>query len=81
MPWWEEILFLMAVGLAIWGFISMVGFRTRTLTRRSHRTAEDLYNNYADSARQQRRYARGHGGQWRNEESSRPAQSPPARRH
>jgi len=32
MPWWEAILFFAAVILAIWGFMSMVGFRTRYLT-------------------------------------------------
>ena len=81
MPWWEEILFLMAAGLAIWGFISLVGFRTRTLTRRSNRTAEDLYGNYADSPRKQRRYAREHGAQWRDHaDSARPVQRPPVKR-
>ena len=67
MPWWEAILFFAAVILAIWGFMSMVGFRTRYLTHRTNRTAEDLYDDYADSPRAQRRYARRHGGEWRNE--------------
>jgi hypothetical protein len=68
MPWWETTLFIMAVVLAIWGFASMVGTRTRFLTRRSYRSAEDIYPNYADSARKQRRYAREHGGQWHDDE-------------
>ena len=67
MPWWEAILFFAAVILAIWGFVSMVGFRTRYLTRRTDRSAEDLYDDHADSPREQRRYARRHGGEWRNE--------------
>jgi hypothetical protein len=67
MPWWEAILFFAAVILAIWGFASMIGFRTRMLTRRTDRTAQDLYGDYADSPRKQRRYARQHGGEWRNE--------------
>ncbi len=58
MPWWEAIPFFAAVILAIWGFMSIVGFRTRYLTQRTDRTAEDLYDDYADSPRQQRRYAR-----------------------
>ena len=41
MPWWEIILFFAAVALAIYGFASIVGFRTRTLTRRTDRTAEN----------------------------------------
>ncbi|HEY0719223.1 MAG TPA: hypothetical protein VGD68_16545 [Streptosporangiaceae bacterium] len=73
MPWWETILFLIAVGVAIWGFLSMVGLRTRFLTRKTTRSAQDLYEDYADSPREQRRYARQHGGEWtdREEASSR----------
>ena len=66
MPWWGDVLFLVAVAVAIWGFISLVGFRTNMLTRRTSRTAENLYPNYADSPRKQRRYAKEHGGQWRD---------------
>jgi hypothetical protein len=51
MPWWGDVLFLIAVAVAIWGFISLVGFRTNMLTRRTYRTAENLYPNYADSPR------------------------------
>ena len=67
MPWWEAILFFAAVISAIWGSMSMVGFRTRYLTHRTDRTAEDMYRDYADSPRKQRSYARRHGGEWRNE--------------
>jgi hypothetical protein len=62
MPWWEIILFFAVVLLAIYGFASIVGFRTRTLTRRTDRTAENMYDNYADLSRKQRRHAREHGG-------------------
>lgn len=61
MPWWGTVLFLAAVVLAIWGFMSIVGFRTRTLTRKTDRRAEDLYPNYAGSQRERHRYAHGHG--------------------
>jgi len=67
MPWWEALLFFAAVVVAVWGFLSMVGLRTRTLSRRTDRTAEDLYDKFADSPRQQHRYAKRHGGEWRNE--------------
>ncbi|HWG14463.1 MAG TPA: hypothetical protein VG268_14410 [Streptosporangiaceae bacterium] len=70
MPWWETILFLIAVGVAIWGFISMVGVRTRFLTRKTTRSAQDLYDNYADSPHKQRRYARQHGGEWIDHEDA-----------
>ncbi|HUD35764.1 MAG TPA: hypothetical protein VMR14_02635 [Streptosporangiaceae bacterium] len=68
MPWWGYVLFLIAVAVAIWGFISLAGFKTDMLTRRTHRTAENLYPNYADSPRKQHRYAKEHGGQWRDHE-------------
>jgi hypothetical protein len=67
MPWWEALLFFAAVILAIWGFASLVGFRTRSLTRRTDRTAQDMYAGFADSPRQQRRYAKRHGGAWHDE--------------
>jgi hypothetical protein len=63
MPWWEIVLFFAAVLLAIYGFASIVGFRTRTLTHRTDRTAENMYDNYADPAHKQRRHAREHGGE------------------
>jgi hypothetical protein len=61
MPWWETLLFIAAVLLAIWGFASIVGFRTRTLTRRTDRTAENMYGNFADPTLKQRKDARDHG--------------------
>ena len=62
MPWWEIILFFASVILAIYGFASIVGFRTRTLTHRTGRTAENMYDNYAELTPRQRRQARRHGG-------------------
>jgi hypothetical protein len=60
LPWWEAVLFLMAVALAVWGFISLARFDTRLVTRRSYRRAEDLYPGHARLSRRQRRYAREH---------------------
>ncbi|HEX5293117.1 MAG TPA: hypothetical protein VFX25_29950 [Streptosporangiaceae bacterium] len=67
MSWWETLLFLAAVIVAIWGFASLVGFRTRSVTRRTDRTADQLYDQFADSPRRQRKYARQHGGEWHND--------------
>ena len=66
MPWWEIILFFAAVALAIYGFASIVGVRTRTLTRPTDRTAENMYDNFAAPSRKQRGHAREHGDE-RNE--------------
>ena len=56
------------VALFIFGgyaFLQLVGWRTGWLSRRSKRTAEDMYDNYGDSTRKQHRYAREHGGSWK----------------
>jgi hypothetical protein len=68
MAWWGYILFALAVVLAVKGFLALVGVETRWVTRKSTRTAEDLYQDYADSRREQRRYAREHGGEWHDQE-------------
>ena len=68
MPWWGTVLFLAAVVLAIWGFLSIVGFRTRTLTRKTDRRAEDLYASYADPPPGQHRHLHRHGVRGDNDE-------------
>jgi hypothetical protein len=70
LPWWGYVLFLMAVAVAIWGFISLTRFRTDILNRRTYRTAEDLYPNFADSPAKQRRDARERGGEWHETDDS-----------
>lgn len=67
MRWWEALLFFAVVILAIWGFVSIVGVETRFFTRRTDRTAEDMYDEFADPPRKQHQYARDHGGERRNE--------------
>ena len=64
MLWWEAVLFFAVVIFAIYAFASIVGFRTRP----TDRTAQDMYDKYADSPRKQRRYARHHGGEGRDGE-------------
>jgi hypothetical protein len=63
MSWWETVLFVAVVIFAIYAFASMVGFRTRTLTRRTDHTAQDMYDNYAGSTRKQHRHAREDSGE------------------
>jgi len=63
MVWWEAVLFFAVVIFAIYAFASIVGFRTRTLTRPTDRAPQDMYDNYADSPRRQRRYAKHHRGE------------------
>ena len=66
--WWENILIAALLLFGVYCFLSIAGFRTRLLTRKSNRTAESMYSSFADSERKQRKYARSHGGEWRDDE-------------
>jgi len=61
--WWEYIIIAAVLLLGIYAFLVFTGFETRNLSRRTTRTAESMYGNYADPVRKQRRYARQHGGE------------------
>ncbi len=61
---WLDIGIVALFIFAGYAFLQMVGWRTRWLNRRTKRTAENMYDQYADSPRQQRRYAEKHGGTW-----------------
>ena len=69
--WWQYIVIAAVLILVVYCFMVIVGFRTRLLTRKTDRTAESMYSSYADSARKQRKYAREHGGQWRDDQGGR----------
>ena len=62
MSWWEAFLFFAAVIFAIYAFVSIVRFRTHTLSDPTDRTAQDMYDNYRESPRKQRKHAREHEG-------------------
>jgi hypothetical protein len=66
--WWIYVVVVLLFAFGIYAFISIVGFRTHQVTRRTTRTAADMYDSYADSPRKQRRYARERGGEWRDED-------------
>ena len=74
--WWIYVVVVLLLVAGIYAFLQLVGFRTQMLTRRSTRTAEDMYENYADSPGKQKRYARRRGGEWRDEEPSRQNEEP-----
>jgi hypothetical protein len=67
MQWWETVLFFAAVIFAIYGFVSIVRIRTHTLTDQTDRTAQDMYDNYAELTRKQRKDGRAHAGTRRTE--------------
>jgi len=69
---WIYVAVVIVLGAGIYAFIELTGARTRWMNRHSARTAESMYDNYADSRRKQRRYAREHGGEWRDDSSVNP---------
>jgi hypothetical protein len=70
--WWEYIVLPALLIIAVYCFLVLTGFETRLLSRKSKRTAEGMYDNYADSNRKQRKYARERGSQWRDDGSKVP---------
>ena len=68
--WWEYIIIAAVLLFGIYAFLTLTGFETRVLSRRTNRTAESMYDNYADPLRRQRRYARQHDGEWNNGEGT-----------
>jgi hypothetical protein len=59
--WWEYVIIAAVLIFGVYAFLVMVGFQSRVLTRKTERSAESIYDNYADSERAQRRFARKHG--------------------
>jgi hypothetical protein len=74
--WWEDVLIGAFLIFGVCCFLALVGFNTRRLTHKTSRSAENLYPNFADSPKQQRKYAREHGGNWREDEGARPSDVP-----
>jgi hypothetical protein len=73
---WIYVAVVIVLAAGIYAFIELTGARTRWMNRHSALTAESMYDNYADSYRKQRRYAREHGGEWRDDSSvNKPGQS------
>jgi hypothetical protein len=72
---WLDIGIVALLIVGIYCFAVLTGFERRSLTRRTNRRAEDMYDQYADSPRKQRRYAREHGT-WQEERHGSPPASP-----
>jgi type II secretory pathway component PulL len=65
--WWQYVIMAVVAIVVVYAFVSLTGFQTRRLTGKTDRTAQDMYDSYADSPGKQRRYARRRGGEWRDE--------------
>jgi hypothetical protein len=69
--WWQYIIIAAVIVLGIYGFLVLTRFETWNLSRRTTRTAQDMYPSYADSLHKQRRYARQHGGERASDDGGR----------
>ena len=65
--WWQYVIAAVVLIIAVYGFISLVKVQTHRVSDKTDNTAEDVYDRYSESPRQQHRYARQHGGEWRDE--------------
>ncbi len=52
--WWEYVLIAAVLLLGVYGFVALVRFQTKNLTRKTDRTPESMYPAYADRRRRQR---------------------------
>lgn len=59
--WWEYVIIAAVLLFGIYAFLTLTGFETQVLSRRTNRKAESMYSNYADPSRRQRRHIRRHG--------------------
>lgn len=58
--WWEYVIIAVVLLFGSYAFVTLTGFETKVLSRRTNRTAESMYSNYADPSRRQRRHIRRH---------------------
>jgi hypothetical protein len=45
--WWEYVIAAIVVAVVIYSFAALAGFETRILTRKTDRTAEQMYPDFA----------------------------------
>ena len=69
--WWLDVIIVVLFAAAVYGFVILVRSQTRYMSRKTSRTA-DMYDDYADTPRRQHRFARQHGGEWRDDPGPHP---------
>ena len=70
MQWWDYVMVVGAFLIGIFAFWALSRSLGRALSQGSSPVADSMYGNYADSLRKQRRYARQHGGEWKDDEGA-----------
>ena len=51
--WWQDIIVVAVIALGIYGFVVLARYTTQQMTRKTDRTAEDMYDEF-DSARKEK---------------------------
>ena len=51
--WWQDIIGVAVIALGIYGFVVLARYTTQQMTRKTDRTAEDMYDEF-DSARKEK---------------------------
>jgi hypothetical protein len=51
--WWQDIIIVAVIALGIYGFVLLARYTTQQMTRKTDRTAEDMYDEF-DSARKEK---------------------------
>ncbi len=64
--WWLDVVIVLILIAGVWSFVIFARTRTRQLSRRTTRRAEDMYDEFADSRGAQKRFARRRAGSWRD---------------
>ena len=67
---WLDIGIVVLLIVGSYCFAVLCGWQTRLLSRRTNRRAEDMYDQYADSLRKQRRLAKAHGEAFQDQRPS-----------
>ena len=70
--WWlDDIIIPALLILGVYCFVVLVRRGTRgAIPKNTRRTVESMYPLYADSIRKQRKYAKEHGGTWKDDGGS-----------
>jgi hypothetical protein len=51
--WWQDIIIVAVIALGIYGFVVLARYMTQQMTRKTDRTAEEMYDEF-DSARKEK---------------------------
>jgi hypothetical protein len=53
--WWQYIIIVAVMALAIYGFVALVRYMTQQMTRKTDRRAEDMYDEFGSARKEKHR--------------------------